>query len=177
MDQVILLEYVIIALQILLIGLILGSAGVVWFKYGKPVSEVIQMVNRMVASVSSLFDSNESETDDGFYNLGIIVSSRRDLELAGAYRYGNILIIGELAKSVRQAFRLCSKTNLTTIHSAIKRGPAALETAINAIGPDSEDVANIKAQFGTALVAVLVYHYEMDRWTEDVRQLALKRIR
>jgi hypothetical protein len=170
MEQMLVLQYIIIGLEVILIVLILALAAIAWQRFFGPASKMVETLNSFLASVAPLLGTTEKPSLEE-----IAVSNRHDLEQAVHDGFQQILITGDLAPAVRQAMRLFSDTNLATIHSAVNVGPGAMELAVEKIKPAFEQIAVIRSEIGTDLIAGLAAHYTMSSHSPANSQLLLNR--
>jgi hypothetical protein len=172
-----LLLYTILVLQVTLLLLICSIVGVVWFKYHKRASEIVDAGEKVLNWISVTFLDGEpdlvKERVNGKRNL--TVYDVKEISQSDLKEFSSLTFRGTLADELYGALRLCSGPNLARIHSAARTGPDELKRVVNDIDPESQEIDAIREHIGPSVLATLAYNYRIENYSEFGRQLTLVR--
>ncbi|HMK36826.1 MAG TPA: hypothetical protein VK463_17260 [Desulfomonilaceae bacterium] len=177
MEDILVLQYVILGLQIVTLSLMILTGIFLWVKFGRKAAGILNTASDVAILAQSFATEVSKSVSGNGLNPPAPISSRSDLEQASRKNLRRILVVGHLARKLHNALLLCSETNLVRIHSAFRSGPSEMERAIEEIAPTLDKIALIESEIGMQLVISLAYHYKIESYSSEDRELELKRKR
>ncbi len=176
MEETVILLYAILGLQITILLLILLISGVIWFRYHRRVSRIIEAGEKLLGWAADTFfpDEPEMETGNGKRNP-LTVYDQADLADANLKDFSRLVIKGQFANELYEALQLCSASNLARIHLAVKQGPDELKKTVNEIDPGRDEINVMRTRIGPSILASLAYNYRVENYSKFRQELTLER--